>query len=95
MVRAEARGRILASARCLWHHEPMPSSRGATNLGGRPATGKGTSLNVRLQPGPLSMLDDWISTLPDPKPSRPEAIRRIVDGWFVSRVHEAMARDGR
>ena len=49
---------------------------------------------VRVQPPQLSMIDDWISTLPDPKPSRPEAIRRIVDGWFVSRVHEAMKRDG-
>ena len=55
----------------------------------------GTLIGVRLQPGALSMLDDWISTLPDPKPSRPEAIRRIVDGWFVTRVHEAMKRDGR
>jgi len=53
----------------------------------------GILIGVRLQVNPLATLDAWIATLPDPKPSRPEAIRRIVDGWFVARIHETSKRD--
>jgi hypothetical protein len=45
---------------------------------GPPATGKGTLIGVRLQPDPLSRLDRW-SNSQDDKPSRPEAIRRLVE----------------
>jgi hypothetical protein len=45
---------------------------------GPPATGKGTLIGVRLQPDPLSRLDKW-SKSQDDKPSRPEAIRRLVE----------------
>jgi hypothetical protein len=31
---------------------------------------------VRLQPPELTVLDEWIGNQPDPKPSRPEAVRR-------------------
>jgi hypothetical protein len=41
-------------------------------------TGKGTPILVRLQPAPLALLDWWI-TSQDDKPSRPEAIRRLVE----------------
>ena len=41
-------------------------------------TGKGTPVVVRLQPDALAVLDAWIDSQPDPKPSRPEAIRRLV-----------------
>ena len=43
---------------------------------------------LRVQPPQLAALDEWIASLPDPKPSRPEAIRRIVDYWFVTRANE-------
>jgi hypothetical protein len=33
---------------------------------------------VRCQPDQLAALDKWIARHPDPKPSRPEAIRRMV-----------------
>jgi len=33
---------------------------------------------LRLDPANLSALDDWISAQPEPRPSRPEAIRRIL-----------------
>ncbi|RLP79495.1 hypothetical protein D9R14_07470 [Xanthobacter tagetidis] len=46
---------------------------------GRPATGKGTPIQVRLRPEVLSILDDWIAAQPDPKPSRPAAIRSFVE----------------
>jgi hypothetical protein len=36
-------------------------------------------LAVRMPPERLARLDSWIAAQPDPKPSRPEAIRRLVD----------------
>ena len=56
----------------------MTSSRDTKNLGGRPATGIGTPVTVRLQPEPLAALDAWISDLGEPMPSRPEAVRRAL-----------------
>jgi len=47
---------------------------------GRPvSTGIGTPIMVRLQPAALASLDAWIDRQPDPKPSRPEAIRQLVN----------------
>lgn len=50
---------------------------------GRPvgsgSTGIGTSINVRLHDPLLANLDGWIASLPEPHPSRPEAIRSLVD----------------
>ena len=34
---------------------------------------------VRLQPDQLAALDHWIEAQPDPKPSKPEAIRRLIE----------------
>lgn len=45
---------------------------------GRPATGQGKMIGVRLQPSALAQLDTWIGKQPKPKPSRPEAIRRLI-----------------
>jgi hypothetical protein len=42
-------------------------------------TGKGVMLGVRVQPPQLSALDAWIAAQPDPKPTRPAAIRRLID----------------
>lgn len=33
---------------------------------------------VRLQPDTMEPLDDWIAQQPHPKPTRPEAIRRLI-----------------
>lgn len=44
---------------------------------GPPATGKGRLIGVRIQPNDLRALDGWIKQQDD-KPSRPEAIRRLV-----------------
>lgn len=46
---------------------------------GPPATGKGTLIGVRLQPDRITALDAWISAQSDHRPSRPEAIRCLVD----------------
>lgn len=40
-------------------------------------TGKGTSINVRLQPSDLTALDSWIDAQDD-QPSRPEAVRQLM-----------------
>jgi hypothetical protein len=45
---------------------------------GPPATGWGTPIQVRLQPELLTILEAWRLAQPDPKPSRPEAIRRLL-----------------
>jgi hypothetical protein len=43
----------------------------------RPETA-GTMIGVRLQPEPLAAVDAWREVQPD-KPTRPEAIRRLVE----------------
>jgi hypothetical protein len=48
---------------------------------GRPATGQGTPIQVRLQPPELERLDRWRGEQAD-TPSRPEAIRRLVSEAF-------------
>jgi len=38
-----------------------------------------THVGVRLPPDQLALLDAWIARQDDPKPSRPEAIRRAIE----------------
>src|SRR4029079_8702184 len=38
-----------------------------------------TSIHVTLLPLSLAALDTWIEQQSDPKPSRPEAIRRLIE----------------
>ena len=45
--------------------------------GGRPRI-NATPITVRVPPLQLAQLDAWIAGQPDPKPSRPEAIREAV-----------------
>jgi hypothetical protein len=45
---------------------------------GRPATGKGLGVLVRLQPAHLKALDAWIAKQSKP-PTRPEAIRGMME----------------
>lgn len=53
-----------------------------TKKRGRPATGQGHVVGVRMQPELLAQLDEFITTLPDPQPTRPEAIRQIVQAFL-------------
>ncbi|TPI13871.1 ribbon-helix-helix domain-containing protein [Mesorhizobium sp. B4-1-1] len=48
---------------------------------GRPATGQGTLIGVRLQPELLDPLDKAAANLSET--SRPETIRRIIRSWLV------------
>ena len=56
---------------------------------GRPRV-DATPVNVRLPPTELQSLDRWIAAQPEPRPSRPEAIRRLVgeklksQGYFTA-----------
>jgi hypothetical protein len=43
-----------------------------------PATGKGTPIGLRLAPATLARVDRWAASQQD-HPSRPEAIRRLVE----------------
>lgn len=45
---------------------------------GRPPTGIGPVIGVRLYPEMSAELDAWIADQPEPKPSKPEAIRRLL-----------------
>jgi hypothetical protein len=45
---------------------------------GRPPTGIGKAIGLRLYPDLEALIDAWIAAQPDPKPSRPEAIRQIL-----------------
>lgn len=53
---------------------------------GRPATGKGTPVQVRLQPDLLAQLDSYIES-DRPGMSRPEAIRLIVQMYLFLHNH--------
>jgi hypothetical protein len=52
--------------------QPQKKSRG------RPPIGKGIPVQVRFRPPELSSLDAFIAAQPEPRPSRPEAIRRLL-----------------
>lgn len=41
-------------------------------------TGIGPSIGLRLYPELEAELEEWIESQPDPKPSKPEAIRRLL-----------------
>lgn len=54
------------------------SINAGTKRRGRPSTGKGVQIGVRLQPDQLAALDAWIARQDEPRPSRPEAVRQML-----------------
>lgn len=48
---------------------------------GRPRTDS-TPVMVRLQPEQIAALDAWIERQEEPRPSRPEAIRRLLEVYL-------------
>lgn len=50
---------------------------GAKKKRGRPRVDT-EAVNVRMASDQLVALDTWIALQPDPKPSRPEAVRRLL-----------------
>jgi hypothetical protein len=55
----------------------MKSIRDTKNLGGRPKSGQGTPIMVRLQPDALSRVDDFRARRREPI-TRPNAIRSML-----------------
>ena len=43
----------------------------------------GTLVGVRVQPEQIVPLDAWIEAQPEPKPTRPEAIRHALTDWLT------------
>ena len=50
---------------------------------GRPAIGKGVQINAMFRPSDVAALDTWIASQPEPRPSRPEAIRLALKDWLT------------
>ena len=70
---------VLSDGPLFWYHATMAKSIIASKKSrGRPSTGVGTPIQVRLQPSSLSALDTWRKKQTD-LPSRPEAIRRLLE----------------
>lgn len=75
----------------------IPKSRGRPKT-----TGRGEAIVVRMHDPALADLDAWIAAQPDPKPSRPEAIRRLLERALdnrepplaeqIARVEQKLAR---
>jgi hypothetical protein len=85
VVSVRAGQEVLALARpaFLWLHKRVKraTEKMQPQKRGRPATGKGLPVQVRLQPDLLAALD---SAMPDlQESSRPEAIRRILRDWLI------------
>lgn len=73
----------------------MASQIVITKKRGPSPTGKGTLVGVRLQPHQLTALDRWIKLQPEPRPSRPQAIRHLVkhgllDASALQATHDDM-----
>jgi hypothetical protein len=60
-----------------WNHEKTKSD--STKKTGPTATDKGEPVVVRMHTPQLKALDAWIAQQKPPFPSRPEAVRRLVE----------------
>ncbi len=59
---------------------------------GRPRVNP-TSIHLTMGPEQLQALDRWIARHPEPKPSRPEAVRQIVAAHLTESGHMRSRRD--
>jgi hypothetical protein len=62
---------------------------------GPPPTGKGEPVQVRLQPPQMAALDAWIARQPEPRSSRPEAIRRLLEDALAATPAKPVARSSK
>ena len=58
---------------------------------GPPATGKGAPIVVRMHPPMLAAVDGWIARQSQPFPTRPEAVRKLVDAALAGSGNKVMA----
>jgi len=64
----------------------MSIDAGTKSGRGRPATGKGTQIGVRLQPNVLAALDRWREAQPAPQPSRAMALRLLAEATLKQKA---------
>lgn len=79
----------LAPTYRLWYSKRVESRIDATRKRGRPPTGA-ISLHVRVEPQLMEQLDKWISVRPEPRPSRPEALRQLAERALGRLEHTEM-----
>jgi hypothetical protein len=70
-------GRLVSDIRVAMARQSLISKTPKKKPGPAP-TGIGTPVLVRLHPQALAALDEWAAQQDD-EPSRPEAIRRMID----------------
>jgi Arc/MetJ-type ribon-helix-helix transcriptional regulator len=58
---------------------PLAGNHGEVNKRGRPATGRDALVGVRMEPSLIADIDDWAASQPEPRSSRSEAVRRLVE----------------
>lgn len=58
-----------------------------------PPPGSGAELGVLLQPSELACLDAWIARQPEPRPTRPEAVRLLMEKGLAADGMSATAEE--
>lgn len=63
---------------CRYNVVMSDTPRPKANIGGRPRVDS-EAVSLRIRRPQLAKLDAWIAEQPKPRPSRPEAIRRLLE----------------
>lgn len=68
------------TSRATLRHAPATTGRdGAIDFAAKVETSSTDRVMLEMPPGELKSIDAWIKTQPAPRPSRPDAIRRLVE----------------
>ena len=68
-----------SKSRATFRHAPATTGRdGAIDFAAKVETSSAERVMFEMPPDELKSIDAWIKTQPAPRPSRPEAIRRLV-----------------
>ena len=69
-----------STSRATLRHAPATTGRdGAIDFAAKVETSSAERVMLEMPPDELKSIDAWIKTQPAPRPSRPEAIRRLVE----------------
>ena len=68
------------TSRATLRHAPARTGRdGAIDFAAKVEASSAERVILEMPPGELKSIDAWIKTQPAPRPSRPDAIRRLVE----------------
>jgi hypothetical protein len=68
------------TSRATLRHAPATTGRdGAIDFAAKVEASSAERVILEMPPGELKSIDAWIKTQPAPRPSRPDAIRRLVE----------------